>query len=224
MAEVDFFRLETARKTLWTPTNLSDFKSSVVYLRTHISPIFRNRIDIITQDSETVQTTLVSFKSDDGRPLSRAMRAATYIRRHPITELYETAQTFLDQDKKGDFVLWYDLAHYARDSAMSIERAEGVFRRGARAETVHAFGSQLPSETELESASIRFERYNQILIDNRSGQHVMDYQAVRHLEEVFGLTIVDHSLEEGYPLAIYTFAALYASSLYKAVYPLTKTP
>lgn len=228
MLEIDYPRLEEARKNFKTPNNMTDLQTSVDVLRQSLSPWLINRLEALTQDPERIQRELASIQN--GTPLSRASRCASFVHDFEAPVIYEKSQKELDANQIGSFIVFYDLAKNIQDDTVAIYRAEGALSKGVPAEALSAFGEYIKepnisaqeAEQLLARSAEKFGRYVDLLIGNSSGQHLIDYQAHIDLNDLFGFPTRRPRSQDGYSTAVSLLATLYTSEVYRFVYPLSK--
>lgn len=228
MLEVDFDRLRTERANQTVPSNMKDFEASVGTLKECFSPWLTEHLKQIGDDPKTREI-LAAIQAPNTSTLSKPQRCSIYIDKYEGLELYGQSQIDLEAENTGNFVVFYDLANVVEDAALSIARAEGVFARGAELEALQAFGSYISkpdvapeiAEQTLKRGAVRFQMYADLMQKNQSGLHVMHYQVISTLNNLFGFpTNTAGSPLKGYALAVNMLGELYAAELYRVIYPL----
>lgn len=214
----DFERMEEEYKKV-TDADVAPVKPVIPYLRVNVSPWMHERVQHFVSEPDSVKKFLSELRNQNPI-LSRPALCVTFLRRHG--GLYPQAQTFLDQNNRGSFFVWYTLAERYDYSTWCIDRAEGVLRRGARAEVIHAFHGNIPEDGE--KVAQRFQMYSEMIERDPTGISLMGYQIRRKLRDLFDFPDPEKRtsfFEVHYPTAL--LACMYAEELYKDVYPLTES-
>lgn len=221
MAEIDINRMRDEYAKGFADSELAAIKPIIPFLRTEVSPLLDRKIAThITLQPETVRESLAEIKSRKPR-LSRVARCAEYMESHSAG-LATQAQDYLNQGDRSRFLVWYRLAEYYKNSIICIYRAEGVLRRGSREEVIQAFAPNLPPAQEMEAAAKRFQRYSEILISDPTGISLVEHQAWVQSRYLFDFPDPRSGAYYEIDRPIALLAAMYATEVYRNIYPLSE--
>ena len=218
MAEFNLQQLREEEAKRYKASDLETIKPIVPFLREHVSPVINQIMtDYVIQPEEMARERLIEIRTKQD-PCSRALACAIYTGYY-TGRLFQQAQDYLDQGNRGYFYTWYTLANNVQDISLCIHRAEGVLRRGARAEVIYAFNGEVPKNAE--AVAQRFERYNEILTMDPTGISLMEYQVRRATQDMFDFPNPqkDPYIEFYHPIRV--LAAVYAAEVYRNIYPLS---
>lgn len=229
---LDYDLLTAERRRQPIPIRMSTFEGSVKVLKKHLSPWLKKRLQQIDENPLTRDHTseqLRSFRQLEIPALSRPNACAIYVYKE-AGELYKQSAAELCMGNPATFSICFDLAEQVSDTALCIIRGEGVFMRGAKQEALQALGSTIkesditPEQATriLERGAERFQTYADLLKEDPSGVHVMHYQTIRTINGLFGFpTEEDSSTPGGYTLAVKLLGEVYATAVYRTIYPLS---
>lgn len=223
MVEFDLKQLQAEYKKGFQTWELDSVRPAMEFLRKDVSPWLSRNIKLATKSSESLKTRLVTSRSSLGS-VSRPTLCANHIYEEAATGVYLQAQKALNEEDRGRFLVWYDLAEGVQDAVACIFRAEGVFVRGAKEEVVYALDIKGMSQKALEEAAERFQRYNQMLIQDPTGIALVEYQVSRHLRTLFDFPATGASsyITNDIVFPTNVLARMYAAEVYKIVYPLSE--
>lgn len=221
MAEIDMNRMREEVAKSFTNSELAVIRPIIPFLRTEVSPSLDGRIAThITLQPDIVGEKLAEIKSRYPQ-LSRVARCAEYMRNYS-GGLTTQAQEYLNQGDRGRFLVWYRLADHYKDSMICIYRAEGVLRRGPRAEVIRAFAPNFPSEQKMEAAAKRFQRYSEILRSDPTGISLMEHRVWVNSRDLFDFPCPRNVTYYEIYSPIVVLAAMYAAEFYRNIYPLSE--
>lgn len=214
--DLEQMRAENARG--YTTADFSGIKPVIPFLRTHVSPQLAKNLTSFIDRADDIKRAMAHMRQKN-QLLSRPSICVSYMSAD-TGGVYTQAQTYLNAGNRGLFFVWYTLAEAYTDATICINRAEGVLRRGARAEVVLAFQGEVPKDAE--KTALRFQRYSELLRMDPTGIALVKHQTEMRLENLFNFPASTETpfYEIFHPTTV--LASMYAAEVYKIIYPLSE--